>query len=102
MTQPPDDDLSEYGLLAESVEVPDDLSWIVFNLRPQATWADGQPVTADDVVWSFDQIRTDGAPTMQLYYANVAQDEARGPRKVKFSSPGPKNRERQLATGQKQ
>src|SRR3546814_9659033 len=36
MTQPPDDDLSEYGLLAESVEVPDDLSWIVFNLRPRS------------------------------------------------------------------
>ena len=100
MTQPPDDDLSEYGLIAETVEVPDDLSWIVFNLRPQAKWADGQPITADDVVWSFDAIKKDGEPTMQLYYANVARAEALGPRKVKFTFTGPKNRELPQIIGQ--
>ena len=49
MAQPPDDDLSEYGLIAETVEVPDDLSWIVFNLRAEAKWANGKPITAEDV-----------------------------------------------------
>ncbi|WP_341704892.1 extracellular solute-binding protein [Ferrovibrio sp.] len=100
MTQTPDDDLSEYGLIAESVEVPEDLGWVAFTLRPQAKWADGQPITAEDVVWSFAQLKEHGAPHYQLYYANVAKAEMQGPRKVKFSFSGPKNRELPQIIGQ--
>lgn len=53
LTTSPDDDLmTEYGLLAESMEVAEDKSWVIFNLRPEARWHDGQPVTADDVVFT--------------------------------------------------
>lgn len=100
MVQPPDDDLSEYGLIAETVEVPDDLSWIVFNLRAEAKWADGKPITAEDVAWSFEQIRTAGEPMLQLYYANVQKAEVLSPRKVKFHFSGPKNRELPQIMGQ--
>ena len=44
-----DEAFSEYGLLAESVEMPEDRSWVVFNLRPEARWHDGKPVTAEDL-----------------------------------------------------
>ncbi len=100
MASPPDDDLSEYGLIAETVEVPEDLSWIVFNLRAEAKWANGKPITADDVVWSFEQIKANGEPMYQLYFANVQKAEVLSPRKVKFSFSGPKNRELPQIIGQ--
>src|SRR6476469_5705192 len=52
-TQSNDEAFSEYGLLAQSIEVPDDRSWVAFTLRPEARWQDGQPVTVHDVVFSF-------------------------------------------------
>lgn len=41
-----------YGLLAESLEYPEDMSWVTFHIRPEARFSDGSPVTADDVVFS--------------------------------------------------
>lgn len=100
MSQTPDDDLSEYGLIAETVEVPEDLSWIIFNLRAEAKWANGKPITAEDVVWSFEQIKTSGEPMYQYYYGNVQKAEALSPRRVKFHFTGPKNRELPQIMGQ--
>jgi microcin C transport system substrate-binding protein len=100
MASPMDDDTSEYGLIAETVEVPDDLSFVIFNLRAEAKWADGKPITAEDVAWSFEQIQKHGEPMMQLYYANVQKAEILSPRKVKFSFTGPKNRELPQIMGQ--
>lgn len=100
MGTPADDDTTEYGMLAESVEVPADLSWVTFNLRPEAKWADGAPVTAADVVWSFEQMKAHGHPQTQFYYANVQKAEALAPRQVKFSFSGPRNRELPQIMGQ--
>lgn len=100
MVSPMDDISAEYGLIAETVETPDDLGWVAFNLRAEARWADGTPITADDVVWTFEQIKQHGDPTYQLYYANVARAEAVNPRKVKFHFTGPKNRELPQIMGQ--
>jgi len=88
-----DEASSDYGLLAESVDVPDDLSWVAFNLRPQARWHDGQPLTADDVVFAFDTLKAKGRPLYRHYYANVASAVAVGPHRVRFSFTGPRNRE---------
>jgi microcin C transport system substrate-binding protein len=95
-----DDTASEYGLIAQSIEVPDDLSWVAFTLRPEARWNDGQPITADDVIWSFETLKSKGEPTYRYYYANVDKAEALGPRKVKFHFSGPRNRELPQIMGQ--
>lgn len=100
MTSPNDDISSEYGLIAESVEVPDDLSWVAFNLRSQARWHDGKPITADDVVFSFATLKEKGEPLYRFYYANVAKVEKLAERKVKFSFSGPRNRELPQIMGQ--
>ena len=50
MTGTLDDISAEYGLIAESVTVPDDLTWVEFTLRPEARWHDGKPITPDDVI----------------------------------------------------
>ena len=52
MVQSYDEPESQYGLLAESLEYPESQDWVIFNLRPEARFSDGSPVTADDVVFS--------------------------------------------------
>jgi len=95
-----DDMLSEYGMIAESVEVPEDLSWVIYNLRPEARFHDRSPVTADDVVFSFQMLKEKGLPFYRFYYANVAKAEALGPHRVKFTLTGPPNRELPQIVGQ--
>jgi len=95
-----DDMLSEYGMIAESVEVPDDLSWVIYNLRAEARFHDGSAITADDVVFSFEMLKEKGLPFYRFYYANVAKAEALEPRRVKFTLTGPPNRELPQIVGQ--
>jgi microcin C transport system substrate-binding protein len=95
-----DEPSTSYGLLAKSVEVPDDVSWVIFNLRPEARWHDGSPLTANDVVFTFNILREKGRPLYRYYYANVAKAEALGPHQVKFHFSGPKNRELPSIMGQ--
>ena len=95
-----DEAFTEYGLIAESVEVPEDRSWVAFNLRPEARFHDGKPITAEDVIWSFETLRTKGDPFYRAYYANVAKAEVLGERKVKFTFEPGDNRELPLIMGQ--
>ena len=95
-----DEPFSEYGLLAESIETPADRSWVIFTLRPQAKWHDGQPITADDVIWTFETLRTKGRPEFRAYYANVVSVEKVGDRSVKFTFKPGENRELPLILGQ--
>src|SRR5690606_12941270 len=66
-----DEAFTEYGLIAETIEVPEDRSWVIFNLRPEARWHDGEPITAADVVFSFEALTTKGAPFFRYYYGSV-------------------------------
>ncbi|MFA8442816.1 extracellular solute-binding protein [Yoonia sp.] len=59
-----------YGLIAETIEYPDDLSYVAFNMRPKARFHDGAPVTAEDVVFTINTLKTDGHP----YYRNLLSD----------------------------
>lgn len=100
LQQTEDEPFTAYGLLAETLEVPDDRSWVIFNLRPQAKWHDGKPVTADDVIWSFNALTTEGAPFYKAYYHNVKSVEALSPTKVKFTFDMAGNLELPLIVGQ--
>jgi microcin C transport system substrate-binding protein len=100
MTGSADEPSSEYGLLASSVETPEDLSWVIFNLRPEARWHDGTPVTAEDVVFSLEALKGRGHPFYRQYYANVVNAEALSPTRVKFTFEGGMNRELPQIIGQ--
>lgn len=100
MTSPEDEISAEYGLIAESIEVPEDLSYATFKLRGNARFHDGKPITADDVIFSFNLLRKKGAPFYRFYYANISKAEKLGPLKVKFHFSGPPNRELPQITGQ--
>jgi len=100
MVESADEPFSEYGLLAESIEFPADRSWVAFTLRPKARWHDGKPITADDVVFSFDILKTKGHPRYRFYYAAVDKVEKVSERKVRFSFKPGDNRELPLILGQ--
>ncbi|WP_343712265.1 extracellular solute-binding protein [Inquilinus sp.] len=74
-----------YGLLAESVTIPDDSSWAVFTLRPEARWHDGVPVTAADVVWSWETVRDKAEPFLKSFFRDVTGAEALDDRRVRFT-----------------
>ena len=91
---------TEYGLVAESVETPPDRAWVIFNLRPEARFHDGKPITADDVVFSLETLKTKGHPRYRAYYASVAKVEKLDARRVKFTFKGGENRELPVIVGQ--
>jgi len=100
MTSAPDEVSAEYGLIAKSIEVPDDLSYATFDLRPEARFHDGAPITADDVVYTFNVLKKEGRPFYRFYYANISRALKLSKHKVKFEFTGPPNRELPQIIGQ--
>ncbi|MDH3411350.1 MAG: extracellular solute-binding protein, partial [Gammaproteobacteria bacterium] len=100
LTSSADEPFTEYGLIAESIEMPEDRSWVIFNIRPEARWHDGKPITADDVIYSFETLITQGNPFYRFYYGSVESPQKLGERRVKFSFKEKGNRELPLIVGQ--
>ena len=95
-----DEAFTQYGLLAETAHLSPDGSWVAFRLRENARWQDGLPVTADDVVWSFNTFREKGEPLYRHYYRDVTRAEALDSRTVRFWLASGVNRELPLILGQ--
>ena len=95
-----DEPFTEYGLLAEKIEKAPDNAWVRFYLRPEARFHDGQPVTAEDVKFSFDTLMSKGAPMYRGYYADVEKVEVESPQRVRFVFKQAGNRELPLIVGQ--
>ncbi len=98
--QSADEAFTEYGLFAETIETPADRSWVQFALRAEARWHDGKPVTADDLLFSFQTLREKGAPFYRFYYASVERAEKIDERTVRFVFKPGDNRELPLILGQ--
>ena len=79
-----DEPFSLYGLIAESIEVPDDRSSVAFTLRPEAHFHDGSPITVDDVIFSWETLKEQGRPNHRLYYGKVRTVERPDARTVRF------------------
>ncbi|MCA3450432.1 MAG: ABC transporter substrate-binding protein [Rhodobacter sp.] len=80
-----DEPFTLYGLLAESVETDAARSFVSFTLREEARFADGSPVTPEDVLWSFETLGTQGSPRYAAAWAKIAKAEKTGPRTVRFT-----------------
>ncbi len=96
----PDEAETEYAHLASAIEIPADRMSVTFELRPEARFNDGSPVTADDVAWSFDTLRAKGRPNYRQYYANVTEAVVEGPRRVTFRFRSNANRELPMILGE--
>lgn len=80
-----DEPFALYGLLAESIETGADREWVEFNLRKEARFSDGSPVTIEDVLWSYETLGTIGHPRYHGAWAKVEKAEQTGPRSVRFT-----------------
>lgn len=74
-----------YGLIAKTITYPEDRSWAEFELRPEARFSDGSPVTAEDVVFSFETLKSEGGPSYRIQYAPIEAAEVTAPGKVRFT-----------------
>ncbi|MBL8643215.1 MAG: ABC transporter substrate-binding protein [Rhodospirillaceae bacterium] len=84
MARAGDEAYASYCLLCETTEVAADNSWQEFTLRREARWSDGAPITADDVVFTFDTLMTKGNPQYRFYWGDVERAEKINDRKVRF------------------
>lgn len=94
-----DEVATEYGLLAEGVKFPADFSSVTYKLRAEAKWADGQPVTPEDVIWTFDTLKKLNR-RQEFYYRHVVKAEKTGEREITFTFDAPGNRELPQIVGQ--
>jgi microcin C transport system substrate-binding protein len=88
-----------YGLIAESVELAADRSWVRFVLNPKARWHDGTPITAQDVVFTFETLMAEGHPSYRLLYGDVAGVAKLSEREVEFRLANTDNRKLPLLLG---
>jgi microcin C transport system substrate-binding protein len=99
MTPALDEVSTAYGLLAEAVSHPDDHSSVTYRLRANARWHDGKSVTPDDVIFSFEVLKTN-SPFYGAYYRHVTKVALTGEREITFTFDGPGNRELPHIVGQ--
>lgn len=99
MARSQDEPFTLYGLIAQSVDVPEDRSSVTFKLDPRAAFSDGTPLTAADVLFSFEMLRDKGRPNYRTYYKKVAKAEALSEHEVRFVFAGTDDRELPLILG---
>ncbi|MDX3976007.1 extracellular solute-binding protein [Shinella sp.] len=85
MVRSRDEAFTMYGLLAESVEWDEDRSFIEFHLNPKARWADGKPVTPEDVIFTFELLRDKGRAPFSIRLNTVEKLEKTGEHSVRFT-----------------
>jgi len=95
-----DEPFSHYGLLAHTIEYPEDRSWVIFHMRPEAYFHDKQAITSADVVFTFNLLMKKGNPAYKFFYADIEKVEALTTHKVKFTFKRSHNRELILAVGE--
>jgi peptide/nickel transport system substrate-binding protein len=94
-----DEPFSLYGLLARTIETDDARNFVTFSLNPAARFSDGVPVTAADVIFSWQLLRDHGRPNYRTYYSKVVRAEALDERTVRFDFGGAGDRELPLILG---
>lgn len=99
-----DEPFTLYGLIAETVETPEDRSWVEFHLRPEARFSDGSQITVEDVIFSVQTLRDKGRGNMRRYYREVERFERKGEHGIRFifrepEEGQPRNRELPLLLG---
>jgi peptide/nickel transport system substrate-binding protein len=94
-----DEPFTLYGLLAHTIETDDARSYVTFTLDPAAHFSDGAPVTAADVIFSWQLLRDHGRPNHRAYYSKVSKAEEVDAHTVRFDLGGSNDRELPLILG---
>jgi microcin C transport system substrate-binding protein len=99
LTASADESATGYGHIAETIEFPASKLWVAFELRPEARFSDGTPVTAEDVAWTYRTLLEQGRPGFRIQMADVKDVVAESPRRVVFHGKSSDNRELPLILG---
>ena len=99
MARSQDEPFTLYGLIAETIDVPDDRSEVTFRLDKRARFSDGTPLTAADVLFSFEVLRDKGRPNYRTYYKKVASTEVLSDHEIRFVFADGEDRELPLILG---
>ncbi len=99
-TNSSDEAFTEYGLIAEKIEWPEDRSWVAYTIRDEAVWHDGKKITPEDVIWTFETLMEKGHPFYKYYYGDVIEAVKESNSKVRFNFKGNTNLELALIVGQ--
>ena len=100
LVQSNDEPFTMYGLIAESISVPEDRSWVVFKIRKEAKFHDGSQIKVEDIIWTLNTLKNKGHPFFKFYYGNVKKAEKISDSEVKFFFQGELNLELPLIIGQ--
>ena len=100
LTQSFDEPFTMYGLVAESISVPEDRSWVIFKIRKEAKFHDGNPIRVEDIIWTLNVLKEKGHPFFKFYYGNIKTAEKINDSEVKFIFQGERNLELPLIIGQ--
>ena len=99
LTSSADEISAGYGHIAETIELPADKLWVAFELRPEAKFSDGTPITAEDVAWTYRTLLEQGRPSFRIQMADVKDVVVESPRRVVFHFKSNENRELPLILG---
>jgi microcin C transport system substrate-binding protein len=99
LTSSADEAAAGYGHIAQTIELPADKMWVAFELRPEAKFSDGTPVTAEDVAWTYRTLLEQGRPSFRIQMADVKDVVVESPRRVVFHFKSNENRELPLILG---
>jgi microcin C transport system substrate-binding protein len=92
MQQSTDQPGTSHALIADAFKYPDDYSSATYRINPDARWHDGEPITVDDVIWSFEMMK-EHSQTYNRYFANVTEAKAVSDSEVEFTFDQTGNRE---------
>jgi microcin C transport system substrate-binding protein len=90
---------SGYGHIAQTIELPANKLWVAFELRPEAKFSDGVPITAEDVAWTYRTLLEKGRPSFRIQMVDVKDVVVEGPRRVVFHFKSNENRELPVILG---
>ena len=95
-----DEPFTMYGLIAETITVPEDRSWVIFKIRKQAKFHDGSQIKVEDIIWTLNTLKEKGHPFFKFYYGSVKEAKKISENEVKFIFQGETNLELPLIIGQ--
>jgi microcin C transport system substrate-binding protein len=99
LTPSADEVSTAYGHIAKTIEMPADKMWVAFELRPEAKFSDGTPVTAEDVAWTYQTLLAQGRPSFRIQMADVKDVMVESPLRVVYHFKSNDNRELPLILG---
>lgn len=94
-----DEPFTAYGLLASRIELNDERTKLAFEIDPRARFSDGRPVTAEDVLFTYEMLKTKGKPFHRSSLARITKAQAPSPSRVEFELGDGSNRELPLVIG---